>query len=141
MSSSKVRRRAIAAAVVCGLAIFAIVGLAYALSKNVVYFRTVSEAVKRRAGEGSHRLRVAGQVVPGSVTETRTGVRFAITDGKATVRVVQHGDPPELFKECAPVVAEGHWSEGAAFDSDRILIKHGSDYKPPDVHNRDKGCA
>jgi cytochrome c-type biogenesis protein CcmE len=64
-----------------------------------------------------------------------------VTDGKATVPVVQHGDPPQLFKQCAPIVAEGHWGSGAAFDSDRILIKHGSDYKPPEVHGGNTGCS
>ena len=41
--------------------------------------------------------------------------------------------PARLFKDGAPVVCEGRWSKGAAFDSDRILIKHGSEYKPPKV--------
>lgn len=117
-------RRAIGAAAVCGLAIVAIVVLAVALSKNVVYFRTVSEAVAHRSSEGSHRIRVAGAVVPGSITETRDGVRFKITDGNTTIPVVQRGDPPELFKDGAPVVCEGHWTKGVAFGSDRILIKH-----------------
>jgi cytochrome c-type biogenesis protein CcmE len=30
-------------------------------------------------------------------------------------------------------VCEGRWSKGTAFDSDRILIKHGNEYKPPKV--------
>jgi cytochrome c-type biogenesis protein CcmE len=30
------------------------------------------------------------------------------------------------------VVCEGRW-QGTTFESDRIMIKHGSDYRPPDV--------
>jgi cytochrome c-type biogenesis protein CcmE len=130
---SRTKRRAIIAAAVCVAAIVTIIVLAVVLSKNVVYFRTVSEAVAQRSDEGDNRLRVAGEVVPGTIAETRQGVRFDVTDGKATIPVVHRGDPPGLFKDGAPVVCEGRWSNRAAFDSDRILIKHGNEYKPPEV--------
>jgi cytochrome c-type biogenesis protein CcmE len=131
--TSRTKRRAIIAASVCAAAVITIIVLGIVLSKNVVYFRTVSEAVEQRADEGDSRLRVAGEVVPGTVAETRRGVRFDITDGKKTIAVVHRGDPPTLFKDGAPVVCEGNWGKGSAFDSDRILIKHGNEYKPPDV--------
>jgi cytochrome c-type biogenesis protein CcmE len=127
------KRRAIIAASICVAAIVTIIVLAVVLSKNVVYFRTVSEAVSQRSDEGDDRLRVAGEVVPGTIAETGNGVRFEVTDGKATIPIVHRGDAPGLFKDGAPVVCEGRWSKGAAFDSDRILIKHGSEYKPPKV--------
>ena len=130
---SRTRRRAIIAASVCGLAIVAIVVLAVALSQNVVFFRTASEAVAHRSSEQGSRLRIAGAVVPGTIAETPHGVRFEITDGKTKVPIVHEGDPPELFKAGAPVVCEGKWGSGAAFDSDRILIKHGNEYTPPKV--------
>jgi cytochrome c-type biogenesis protein CcmE len=134
-----VKRRAIAAAVVCGLAAITIVVLGIVLSKNVVYFRTVSEAVRERADGGDDgRFRLAGEVVPGSITETSRGVRFEVTDGEATAEVVHRGDPPDLFKAGAPVVCEGRWSDGVAFTSDRILIKHGNEYKPPDVESEEE---
>ena len=66
-------------------------------------------------------------------------VRFEITDGKKTVNVVHNGDEPVLFKNGAPVLCEGRWSASNAdvhFDSDRILIKHGSDYSPPKVDTK-----
>jgi cytochrome c-type biogenesis protein CcmE len=130
---SRRKRRAIIAAAVCVGAIVAIVVLAVALSENVVFFRTVSEAVAHRPSEQGDRLRVAGAVVPGTIAETGKGVQFDITDGKKTIPIVHSGDAPGLFKDGAPVVCEGRWSKGAAFDSDRILIKHGSEYKPPKV--------
>ena len=130
------RARYIVAIGGCVVAVVAIVLLAVALSDNVVYFRTVSEAVRNRADQGTSRFRIAGGVVDGSVHETARGVRFRITDGKHTVTVEHTGDPPDLFKEGAPVVCEGRWASAArnaAFDSDRILIKHGNDYEPPKV--------
>jgi cytochrome c-type biogenesis protein CcmE len=121
----------------CVVAIVAIVVLAVVLSENVVYFRTVSEAVHDRAGAGTSRFRIAGAVVPGTIVATGNGVRFDITDGKHTVKIDHTGDPPDLFKPKAPVVCEGHWSKAddpsAVFLSDRILIRHGAEYTPPKV--------
>lgn len=127
------RRRAIVALSLCGAAVLAIVALTVVLSNNVVYFRTVSEAVASRKSDGTRRFRIAGEVVPGTVHETKTGVKFEITDGKKTAQVVHVGDPPSLFKPGAPVVCEGHWGAKAAFASDRIMIRHGSEYTPPKV--------
>jgi cytochrome c-type biogenesis protein CcmE len=135
------RRRALIAVGCCAAALLAIIALGVVLSENVVYFRTVSEAVHDRADQGDARFRLAGKVVPGTVTETAHGVRFDVTDGKATATVVHQGDPPELFKDGVPVVCEGHWGRSAAFDSDRILIRHGNDYTPPKVQVSDTGGA
>jgi cytochrome c-type biogenesis protein CcmE len=102
------------------------------LSRNIVYFRTVSEAVKERPNEGTQRFRLMGAVVEGSRQTVSDGVSFEVTDGVARARVLHHGDPPELFKDGVPVVCEGRWS-GEVFESDRIMIKHGADYRPPPV--------
>ena len=131
-------KRAVAALAVCVVAAVTIVVLGVVLSRNVVYFRTVSEAVAERDGAGDDRFRMAGEVVPGSITETSDGVQFTVTDGEATAEVVHRGDPPDLFKDGAPVVCEGRWGEGAAFASDRILIRHGNEYQPPDVDAEDE---
>jgi cytochrome c-type biogenesis protein CcmE len=124
----------------CGVAVIAVIVLTIVLSENVVYFRTVSEAVSEREQQGTDRFRLAGAVVPGSIEETPRGVRFQVTDGTRTVAVVHRGDPPELFEPDAPVVCEGRWAAaraGAPFDSDRIMIKHGSEYAPPKVETDD----
>jgi cytochrome c-type biogenesis protein CcmE len=102
------------------------------LASNVEYFRTAAEAVADRTADGTHTLRLAGAVVPGSVHQTATGVDFAVTDGSATVQVHHVGTAPELFAAGAPVVCQGHWVR-RVFASDLILIKHGSDYRPPKV--------
>ncbi len=132
---SSSRRRYVFAVGACVAAIVAIVVLAVVLSENVVYFRTVSEAVHQRRAEGTSRLRVAGAVVPDTIQDTRDGVRFEITDGKRTIRVVHTGGQPSLFKERAPVVVEGRFGAPltSVFHSDRILIRHGADYEPPRV--------
>jgi cytochrome c-type biogenesis protein CcmE len=136
--TTRARRRTIAAATVVVVAAIAIAVLAFQLSGNITYFRTVSEAVQQRADDRGNSIRLAGEVVPGSLRETRTGVTFRVTDGKATVSVVHQGDPPGLFDDGVPVVCEGEWGAGTTFDSERILIKHGSEYEPPKVDERAK---
>ena len=84
------RRRARIAIGCCVAAIVAIIVLAVVLSENVVYFRTVSEAVRSRASTGDARFRIAGKVVPGTVHTTKAGVRFELTDGKATAAGAAH---------------------------------------------------
>ena len=123
----------------CVVAVVAIIVLAVVLSENVVYFRTVTEAVENRESQGTSRFRLAGGVVQDSIDTTRNGVTFRVTDGRNTVTVHHAGDTPALFKNGAPVVVEGHWAskaEDAPFDSDRILIKHGADYTPPKVDTK-----
>ena len=129
MTRTRRRLRYGIAAGICVAAVGAL--LVGGLSRNLVYFRTVSEAVKARNGTGSHRFRIAGAVKPGTVQQTAKGVRFVITDGKAEAEIDHTGDPPQLFKDGAPVVCEGRWGKGLVFDSDRILIKHGANYTPP----------
>ena len=124
------RARTLIPLAVCAVAIGAL--LIGGLTRNVVYFRTVTEAVDSRTGDGTDRVRVAGAVVPGS-TRARDGeVTFDLTDGQSTVHVRHRGDPPELFEDGAPVVSEGRWV-GTEFSSDRLMIKHGSEYAPPAV--------
>jgi cytochrome c-type biogenesis protein CcmE len=122
-------RYLVAGGLCVGAVVFLLVG---GLSRNIVYFRTTSEAVKTRTDQGTHRFRLMGAVVSGSQHPTTDGVAFDVTDGVERVRVVHHGSPPELFKDGVPVVCEGHW-QGELFDSDRIMIKHGADYRPPPV--------
>ena len=120
----------------CVVAAIAIVLLAIELSGNVVYFRTVTEAVDQRRELGTDRFRLAGEVVRGTIEETPRGVAFDVTDGKHVVSVSHTGDPPDLFEPEAPVVVEGRFrsvAPDAVFVSDRILIRHGNDYDPPDV--------
>ncbi|MBI2169968.1 MAG: cytochrome c maturation protein CcmE [Actinobacteria bacterium] len=104
------------------------------LRSNIEYFRTPTEALAALADGEDGRFRLAGEVVTGSVEETADGVTFDVTDGANTVSVIHRGSPPELFGDEVPVVCEGRWAKaGATFESDRILIRHGNEYRPPEV--------
>ena len=120
-----VRMRYVVAAVLCtGVVAWLLIG---GLAANIVYLRPVSYAVAHRAQQGTHTFRMAGQVEPGSIVPTSAGVRFSMTDGTASAAVDLQGSPPDLFKNCAPVVVEGRWA-GTTFLGDRLLIRHGATY-------------
>lgn len=98
------------------------------LGDATVYFKTADEAVAQKAKLGDHRFRVEGAVVTDSVHETTDGVRFEIINAGVVVPVLHRGDPPELFKPGIPVVLEGRW-DGDVYASDRIMVKHTSEYR------------
>jgi cytochrome c-type biogenesis protein CcmE len=124
-------------AIIALLCIGAVVWMLTLMQRNVVFFKTVSDAVASRTHDGTRTMRIGGAVVPGSIHQTASGARFELVEGGQTVLVVHHGTEPTLFEDCAPVVADGHWNHDT-FESDQILIKHGSVYQPP--RNATKVC-
>jgi cytochrome c-type biogenesis protein CcmE len=115
----------------------AVVWMLVLMQRNIVFFYPVSEAVTKSSHHTTDRLRIGGAVVPNSIKERSDGVDFQLVDKNVTVTVHQIGGEPPLFKNCAPVVAEGHWSapDSMTFDSTRLLIKHGNDYRSPNDPN------
>lgn len=97
------------------------------LSNSLVYFYTVSQAVQARAKLGSSTFRMEGVVEPRSIAVTSAGVDFSMRFANSVVKVVEIGNPPQLFQANVPVVVVGHFS-GATFFSDQVLIKHSANY-------------
>ena len=123
------RRRGVPAAIAL-VAVLAALGFiaVKALGDASLFFLNADEAVAQRDDLGDDRFRLQGTVVDGSVDETDDGVTFEVEFNDVTVDVVHRGDPPELFQAEIPVVLEGNW-DGEVFASDRILVKHTSDYE------------
>jgi cytochrome c-type biogenesis protein CcmE len=116
-------------AIIALICIGAVAWMITLMQKNVVFFKTVDKAVADRTHDGAREFRIGGAVVPGTIKNTAAGADFELTAGGKTVTVDHRGTEPTLFKNCAPVVADGHWS-GSTFVSNQILIKHGSTYDP-----------
>jgi cytochrome c-type biogenesis protein CcmE len=104
------------------------------LGNAALFFYNVDEAVAKQSELGSHRFRMQGNVVDGSVERTDEGVSFVITFDGEEVPVDHVGDPPELFGPEIPVVIEGNFV-GDRFASDEILIRHDNAY---DEENPDR---
>ncbi len=115
----------------------AVIGLALAyliyagVTQSAVYFVTPSELAAAPAAGKAYRL--GGLVAPGSLTwEPKTlDLRFALTDGKASVPVRHRGTAPDLFAEGRGAVAEGAWAAEGYFKATLIMAKHSEDYQAP----------
>lgn len=133
--SPKARRRlwvVAAAAPVLGLAI----GLSlWAMQDSVTFFFSPSEVTEQKAPTG-RVIRLGGLVETGSVRMHGADVSFAVTDNKATTRVVYRGDLPDLFREGQGVVAQGSFQPDRTFHADTVLAKHDERYMPREVADR-----
>jgi len=133
--SPKARRRLWvvgAAAPVLALA----VGLSlWAMQDSVTFFFSPSEVTEQKAPAG-RVIRLGGLVETGSVQMHGADVSFAVTDNKATTRVVYRGDLPDLFREGQGVVAQGSFQPDRTFHADTVLAKHDERYMPKEVSDR-----
>lgn len=101
------------------------------LNDNLVYYLTPDEALAQRSDfSGGQRLRLGGFVKKGSVVRGENSVTFVVSGGGGEVAVVHTGSPSQMFRAGIGVVVEGAW-RGTTFYSDTMLIKHGSEYRPP----------
>jgi len=105
--------------------------LVFNIRGDLVYYKTPEEVVTDDTITNTDRFRLGGQVVPGTISDTGTGVAFAITDGKQTIEVHHEGAPQQLFQEGIGVVVEGSW-DGEVFSSDSMIIKHDEQYRTED---------
>jgi cytochrome c-type biogenesis protein CcmE len=111
-----------------GLVVILLGFLLFNLQDSLVFFRTPTEVVQEAEPDAESRMRLGGQVVPGSVAETDSGVSFEVSDGANSILVNHSGAPQQLFQEGIGVVVEGTW-DGDHFTSDEMMIKHDEQYR------------
>ena len=107
--------------------------LAYTgVQESKSYYVTIKEL--RGMGDGAHskRLRVAGNVVPGSIKRSGTSVNFVLTENDQMLNVVYSGTepPPDTFKDNAQALAEGSFGNDGVFHAKQIQAKCASKYAP-----------
>jgi cytochrome c-type biogenesis protein CcmE len=101
------------------------------LSNNLVYYITPSELLAK-GNITDQSFRLGGQVRPGSVQlnpKTRF-LRFVLQDPKASVEVVSHDLPPQMFRAGIGVVVEGIYT-GKLFSATNLMVKHSNAYRAP----------
>src|SRR5262249_38129494 len=94
VAAPRKKRHRLRYAIVAVLCVGAVAWMLVLMQRNVVFFKTVSEAVADRAHDGTRTLRIGGAVVPGSIHDTADGANFELTQGGQTVLVVHHGTQP-----------------------------------------------
>jgi cytochrome c-type biogenesis protein CcmE len=97
------------------------------LQNTLTFYRTPSEVVH---GSTAQRVRLGGEVVPGSLRTDGGVTRFRIGDGTTQIEVEQVADLPGTIREGQDAVVEGVLDGGGVFRSDTVMAKHGNEYRP-----------
>ena len=123
---------AIGALLVAGAAFVAIT--AGGIGQNLVYYWGPSELRAAGSKAVGATIRLGGQVAKGSIVQQQgvSALEFDVTDGKATVHVKSAGVPPQMFREEIGVVVEGTFTKAGHFESRRLMVSHGNEYRAPD---------
>ncbi|HEY0697791.1 MAG TPA: cytochrome c maturation protein CcmE, partial [Micromonospora sp.] len=96
--------------------------VAGALRDTLTYSRTPGEVVGDPAATRD-RVRLGGEVVPGSLHSDGDRVVFRLAEAGHEITVEQRGMPPETFREGEGAVVEGTLSPDGVFRSDHVLVR------------------
>ena len=125
---------------------FLVAGAAFAviassgINKNLVYYWTPTDLHANGDKAFGATIRLGGMVSKGSIRQTGgSGVEFDVHDAGQTVHVKSKGAPPQMFRENIGVVVEGTMLRSGYFESNRLMVSHNNEYKPPAKgHSMDK---
>ncbi len=107
--------------------------LAYTgVQQSKSYYVTIKELGTMGSSAHSKRLRVAGNVVSGSIKRQGSRMEFTLEEEGQTLPVVYQGTeaPPDTFKDNAQALAEGHYGQDGVFHATQIQAKCASKYAP-----------
>ena len=95
------------------------------------YYKTIPELEQMGKSAQTERLRVGGDVKPGSIVKSSVGVAFVLHQGAKTLNVVYSGtDPlPDTFKDNAQALADGRLGADGTFQASKIQAKCASKYQ------------
>ena len=107
--------------------------LAYTgVQESKSYYVTIKEL--RGMGDDAYtkRLRVAGNVQPGSIKRTGTKVEFILVEQDLSLPVVYSGTeaPPDTFKDNSQALADGSFGHDGVFHAKQLQAKCASKYAP-----------
>ena len=95
------------------------------LQNNAVYYLTVGELQTTAHTLQGQPIRVAGNVVPGTIRKDASAftVHFDIADGSGRLPVTYKGVVPDIFGPNIEVVVEGRYNQGETFNAATLLAK------------------
>jgi cytochrome c-type biogenesis protein CcmE len=100
------------------------------------YYVTIKELHTMRDKQGNDvykkSLRVAGNVLPGSIKMSGPQADFQLVENDETLRVVYKGSepPPDTFKDNAQALAVGVYKRDGVFYANELQAKCASKYAP-----------
>lgn len=101
------------------------------LEQNLVYFVTPTEILAKGKQAVGNPVRLGGVVAEGTVKQEENLLTFNIKDDKTSVPVTSTKTPPQMFQEGMGVVVEGAMQADGRFLAERLMVKHGNEYRPP----------
>lgn len=130
--ASKTKYFAVGALLVAGAAFVAIT--AGGIGENLVYYWGPSQLEQAGRKAIGATIRLGGQVKQGSIVMQPgvSALEFDVVDGKSSVHVKSAGVPPQMFREGIGVVVEGTLTKAGYFESRRLMVSHGNEYRAPD---------
>lgn len=108
------------------------------LGENLVYYWSPQEMLDQGDRAYGPTIRLGGVVEEGSIdwdaasTELRFRVADDTTEGATSVAVRSRETPPQMFRDNIGVVVEGTWSSAGVFESNRLMVNHSNEYRPPE---------
>jgi cytochrome c-type biogenesis protein CcmE len=96
------------------------------------YYVTIAELHKMGDSAYTKRLRVAGNVQPGSIHRTGTHVQFVLIEQDQNLQVDYTGSeaPPDTFKDDSQALADGSFGHDGVFHAKALQAKCASKYAP-----------
>lgn len=103
------------------------------IGDNLVYYWGPTEIHQAGPKAVGATIRLGGQVAPNSIktASASSNLEFDVTDGTSVVHVKSRGVPPQMFREGIGVVVEGTMTKNGWFESQRLMVSHGNEYKAP----------
>ena len=110
-------------AVAAGVVALAVLGMVvFSLKGSTAYYMTPGQLAAGPVRATDH-VRVAGNVVEGTVVKEGPTTRFDVTDGKNAVTVTTEDLLPDTFAAGVEVVAEGAMTDRGVFSASKVLAK------------------
>jgi cytochrome c-type biogenesis protein CcmE len=119
-----------------GATLVILVTLGYLAYTGVQESKSYYVTIKELRGMGdtaySKRLRVAGNVQPGSIKRTGTKVEFVLVENDQILAVIYSGTeaPPDTFKDNSQALADGSFGRDGVFHAKQLQAKCASKYAP-----------
>jgi cytochrome c-type biogenesis protein CcmE len=99
--------------------------------ESLAYYKTVDELHAMGTKAHGIRLRVAGNVVAGSIEKSSSAVKFRLEQNGEILPISYVGRDllPDTFKDGAQALAEGHLTQSGEFEATKIQAKCASKYE------------
>src|SRR5580698_2674845 len=128
---SKNQSARIAVAVVIVLVVIGYLAIS-GVNSTKSYYVTIQELNAMGSKAYTRNLRVAGNVLPGSINHSGTNANFVLVENANQLHVSYQGEepPPDTFKDNSQALAIGTFGRDGVFHATQLQAKCASKYAP-----------